>query len=154
MTPATLASLIDRHGPVLEAWPARQDQAAARALLADSAAARTLLRQAQAVAAALRPEPGADTIDSARLERVIARTAAAARRTPQAPVPRFALFRWLDAVADGEGRWWRYGVPAAVGLVLGVVVGQASVDHRAAAESPAGVEALFTASHALEPFGL
>jgi hypothetical protein len=156
MTPFELESLIDDHGTALEHWPA-VEQVAARDLLAHSEEARTVLRRAERLEALLRaPDDGAMAPDD--VMRVIARTRAAAYRTPQLPPPpAVRLRRWCAGLfaVPGDGLW-RYGVPVTIGLVLGVLVGHASVDQvdYTQAEATPNVETLMTIPHAVEPFGL
>jgi hypothetical protein len=151
MTPAKLAALIDGLGTDLERWPA-VDRAAARALLAESEAARALLRRAELVAAALAPHGDAAVIDAARLDRVRALTRAAARQTRQLPPPLgVRLRRWLDPAAAQVDGLWRFCAPLTAALVLGVVVGQASLDRTTSAPaSDAATESPLTTLQSLE----
>ncbi len=158
MTPLELESLIDHHGAAPERWPEAQ-RAATRRLLATSEAARTVLKRAERLEALLRDaDRGGDAVDSDHVQRIIARTRAAAHRTPQRP-PSLLSRLWRGCArgfAVPQDGLWRYGVPAAVGLVLGVLVGHASVDQVAFtdAEVAPNVESLINASQSAEPFGL
>ena len=157
MTPENLATLLDRHGSVLDTWPLPERQAAA-ALLATSEAARGVFRRAERLDTLLRS--GFDEgPDAARVDRVIALTLAAAGRTPQhAPMPGWHLRAWWNGhmvrLLTPNAGLLRFAVPVAVALVLGVLVGHASVDQAAYSAVPTGVETLLTVSHSTELFGL
>jgi hypothetical protein len=158
MTPFELESLIDEHGVALERWP-DAERAAARVLLAGSEAAREALRRAERLEAILGAPTDGD-IDPDHVLRVIARTGAAARRTPQVPPPLpVRLRRWCAGLfPSADDGLWRYGVPVAIGLILGVVVGQVSVDQVAygdtSGDTTPNIASLIATPHASEPFGL
>ena len=108
------------------------------------------------LAALLRLPPG-DEVDDARVLAVIAATGFAAGRTPQrSPSLANRAVAWLRGLAHvGEGGWWRFGVPAAVALVLGILAGNASVDRYAGEQTVAiNVETLVAPPRTLETFGL
>ena len=146
-----LSALIDRYGANLEEWP-EAERVAALPLLAASWKARILMSQAEALEDVLRAGPTPADISPERVLRVMARTLAVAQRPP-APVPsvRQQVGEWFATVATG---WARYGVPIAVGAVLGIVVGHASLpasatDH----DTPAGITALIETTHSTGFFG-
>jgi hypothetical protein len=169
MTPFELEALIDDHGTAMDRWP-DAERAAARHLLATSEDARAVLRRAERLEALLcihESETADEPPGPEDILRVIARTQAAAYRTPQLPPP--LLVRWSRWCARLKAELWagfqssdlglRYGVPVAVGLVLGVLVGHVSVDpmvytDAADTEVTPTVETLITASQSTEPFGL
>ncbi|MEI6986270.1 MAG: hypothetical protein WCK65_09080 [Rhodospirillaceae bacterium] len=136
MTPENLASLIGRRGPALD--------------------------RAQTLETILRFEDD-PSVTPDRVNQIIARTLTAAHRTPQlAPPalinppasinPRAWLARLVTVIAaDGL---WRFCLPAAVALVLGVVVGHATLDPTTAGKSPADFESLLSQFQPREPFGL
>ena len=169
MTPFELETLIDDHGTAMDRWP-DAERAAARHLLATSEEARAVLRQAERLEALLGIHGGStdEQPDPEDILRVIARTQAAAYLTPQLPPPPLVRLirgcarlktRLLAGLQSSDPGLWRYGVPVAVGLVLGVLVGHVSVDQMAYTDSAdtdetPTVETLITASQSTEPFGL
>jgi len=132
MMPDRLPSLIDRHAAAPEREPGDGP-----------------------LAAVLRPVD-AEAIDPTRLERVIAQTLAAARRTPQRPPsPAARLLSWLAGLsAMPEDGLWRFGLPVTAALLFGVLAGHATLDQAAPADTPVSLETLITSSHPQEPFGL
>ena len=156
MTPEKLVALIDRYGSTIDAWPDAGGREEAQALLAGSEAARRLLRRARGLERCLQsPEMPGAVGDEAACEHLIALTLARARYTPQLPPPLSVRLRagWerLAATADG---WWCYGLPATVALVLGIVVGGASVDTFGGRQTAVGVEGLISVTHTTEPLAL
>ena len=113
---------------------------------ADNRALRALLRLSEE-----------DEAFEARVRAVIASTRVAAIRTPQVPPSLAGVVRdWLLglAVTSGDGLW-RFGVPVAVGLVLGVLVGQVSADPASSGETVSvTIESLIAAPRTMESFGL
>lgn len=174
MTPEKLAGLIDRYGTTLDQWPMAEGHAA-RQLLAASPAARAVLERARTLDALLRLEDD-PSVTPERAQQVIAHTLNAAQHRPQAtagspaPIPpsvftaawgRVAAYakdvrRWLRAqIAGWDDGVWRYGMPMAVALVLGVVVGHATLDDiPPVSRGSSGLEALFVTSQPRESFGL
>ncbi len=133
MIPMNRAPMIDGHGKDLD----------------DDADAGNL-------AALLRLSPD-DTVDEARIITVIAATRLAAYQTRQQPQPRTTQVRaWLARLKmPGDDGLWRFGVPAAVALVLGVLVGHASVDPvGTTANTASNVESLIASPRSMEFFGL
>ena len=102
MTLDRFLDLLDRHGPVIDRWPAT-DQDGAETLLAQSAVARSAMADARAVAAALNdlrvPPPSA-----ALLGRIL----------DAAPRPR----RWISEILA-----WRPAVAFAAALIVGIWLG-------------------------------
>ena len=159
MTPEKLADLIDQYGSAVGTWPNPEQRTAAEALLRSSQAARTVLRRARGLERCLRPQEdslidrAADSIGS---ERLIARILEQARRTPQAPPPLTVRLRerWLLLLEAASGSWLSYGLPAVLALVLGIVVGEASLDQGAAASFQPGLGALISSTHTIGAFEL
>jgi hypothetical protein len=102
MTLDRFLDLLDWHGPVIDRWPA-PDQDGAETLLAQSAAARSAMADARAVVAALNdlrvPPPSA-----ALLGRIL----------DAAPRPR----RWISEILA-----WRPAVAFAAALIVGIWLG-------------------------------
>ena len=159
MTPEKLADLIDRYGSAMETWPNPEPRTAAEALLRCSEAARTVLRRARGLERCLRP-PESSLIDraaeSAGSELLIARILEQARRTPQAPPSLAVRLRegWLLLLEAADRRWLSYGLPAALALALGIVVGEATLDRGSYASLQPGLGALITSTHSIGAFEL
>lgn len=102
MTLDRFLDLLDRHGPVIDRWPA-SDQDGAEALLAASAEARSAMADARAVSAALNDL------------RVLPPSAALLGRILDA-APRQR--RWISEILS-----WRPAVAFAAALVVGVYLG-------------------------------
>jgi len=102
MTLDRFLDLLDRHGPVIDRWPA-SDQDGAEALLAASAEARSAMADARAVAAALNDLRVAPP-SASMLGRIL----------DAAPRPR----RWISEILS-----WRPAVAFAAALVVGVYLG-------------------------------
>ena len=102
MTLDRFLDLLDRHGPVIDRWPA-SDQDEAEALLAASAEARSAMADARAVATALNDLRVAPP-SASMLGRIL----------DAAPRPR----RWISEILS-----WRPAVAFAAALVVGVYLG-------------------------------
>ncbi|MGO4126774.1 hypothetical protein AB4Z01_20395 [Inquilinus sp. YAF38] len=102
MTLDRFLDLLDGHGPVIDRWPA-SDQDGAEALLSASAEARSAMADARAVAAVLNDLRVAPP-SAAILGRIL----------DAAPRPR----RWIAEILS-----WRPAVAFAAALVVGVYLG-------------------------------
>ena len=155
MTDGQFSDLIDRYGATLDQWPAA-DRAVALTLLANSPRAQNELKRAQALEtslkAVLRNSLDPASLSPERIDQVMARTLAAVHHLP--PRSRRPLQRigdWFTTACDG---WIRYGVPMAVGAVLGIVVGHVSLPSSySEPETQAGLNALIELSHTTRLFG-
>jgi len=102
MTLDRFLDLLDRHGPVIDRWPA-PDQDGAETLLAQSAPARSAMADARAVATALN-DLRVSPPSAALLGRIL----------DAAPRPR----RWISEILA-----WRPAVAFAAALIVGIWLG-------------------------------
>ena len=61
---------------------------------------------------------------------------------------------WLLLLEAADRRWLSYGLPAALALALGIVVGEATLDRGSYASLQPGLGALITSTHSIGAFEL